>query len=253
MKTISTPTGKYADLIINIIGKSAIIVSMLMIIAGSSANAKTSLNRLLNTKVIFRIAGHPSANMKNNLETEFSPVTKTTNENEYGAYKDYSSAKKAESALSSAGLQQTEMRAYFNANRISLNDALYLITNFYSDAQESDADQYQSSATMPLDQMEQLMKMVAATEYYYTVTFEDGGKDFSQFPELNGHTSVKTDGNGKQVISFGNFTTYESAVAYVDLIRGMGMKNVKVSAWGDQGQPISLQTAGNYEAIAMAE
>ena len=101
--------------------------------------------------------------------------------------------------------------------------------------------------------MDKLMKMMAVMEYHYTISFPDQGLSISELELLDGKIEMRNKADGMQIISFGKFSSYESAKTYAELLRQLGIENVNVSAWNGSNEEISIEQAYNFELSANAE
>lgn len=223
----------------------SIILSLVFFLITTCNLFATEKNTLPNG-IIYRVAGDAKYISKSeNLNQSFAPISNALSITEYGAYKTFSAAEIAKKELTAKGLTNAEITAYSNQKKINLSEALNL--------SDDNGDQFQSSGKISIADMDKLMKMMASMEYHYTITFPDQGLSISEIESLDGKIEMRSNGKGEQVISFGKFSSYESAKTYVDLLRQLGIENAKVCAWNGSEEEISIEQAYNFELSASGE
>lgn len=213
-----------------------------ILLSGFVQFSSAAKNLLLPEGLIFRVQGILNSSEISEVSNQFFPVNVRDNNLELGVFTELSEAIDAKHKLESAGLTNSDIIVFYKQEKIE--------TSQLKAIQAGEHDGYQSVGTMSIKEMEQLMKLLALMEYHYTVTFPIQVLNDQKMSFLNGKMERRTNAKGIQMFSFGKFDSLESATAFADLLRSMGIENTGVTAWNSSMMEQTIEQAYNFEMSA---
>ncbi len=149
---------------------------------------------------------------------------------------------KAQYNLEDMGYSKTIIEAYFNFQKITLEDAFVLLDN--RNEQDFNASQYQS---MSIEEMELALQKVQREDFYYTVQIgvytEKDVNLFFDFPKLIQETVTD---KGYYIYTFGKFLSANDVKDILKMMQEFGFEDAEIIAF-DNLERIPLASAMEKE------
>ncbi len=172
----------------------------------------------------------------------YQPVRTHSSYTETGKFDCYLKAMKAQYDIEEKGYTKTEIVAYFNFQKVSLEDAFVLLDN--RNEQDFKASQYQA---MSLEEMELALQKVQREDFYYTVQIgvysEKDVNLFFDFPKLIEETVTD---KGYYRYTFGKFLSANDVKDVLKMMQEFGFEDAEIIAF-DNLERIPLASAMEKE------
>lgn len=199
---------------------------------------RTSVHAELPGGLIFRIQTEKNDSLlsENDLSV-FAPIHHNSENREMGLYTDFIRAQKAKNQLREKGFRQLEIVAYFNKNKISIDDAFLILNN-------KNASDEKTNASTTNRQIDSLLALRCPQFIHYTIAIQfNDAESVNRFFELGKCMNLSVHTAGPQLCVMGQFESIAEAEKVMQLLSEKGFTSITLAARNQNGDAVSLDRA----------
>jgi hypothetical protein len=180
--------------------------------------------------------------------SQFTPVRKSQESTEVGSYSSYILAMKGMYVAEDLGFSQTEIKAYFNQQSITLDDAFALENN------RNQLDEIvQNQTLMSKDEMENVLRSVQTDNFYYAVQISlETERNINKFFDFPKKVDESITTKGYYRYTFGSFTTFQDVKDAMQMLVEYEIEGLQIVAF-DNLERIPLTIAQEKERVLLEE